>query len=448
MKTLFRLFYCDLFLTSRFFAALVTVAVFYVLAFFFPVIGFIPRLLFYVFLGLIAVDLFLLFRLRQGIRAQRHTPERLSNGDDNEIRIYLENRYPFTVKIGVIDEVPAQFQRRDIWFDATLPAGEQRIIAYRLRPVKRGEYEFGLIRVYVSSPTALFRRRYTQGTPVALAVYPSFIQMKKYEMLAVSNRLTDYGLKKMRRIGQSMEFEQIKNYVPGDDYRTLNWKATARQGQLMVNSYVDEKSQHIYCIVDKSRLMRMPFDGMSLLDYSINAALALAKVVMLKEDKAGLITISDRKGAVIPADRRPKQLHLIMEALYREKTRYLETNMELLYSTIRQVVKQRSLLLFFTNFESITGMKRQLPLLKRLAKFHRVVVIFFENTELVDIVSEQASDLEHIYLKTVTNKFIHEKRQIVKELNLHGIQSVLTTPESLTVNTINKYLEIKARQLL
>src|SRR5690606_249144 len=107
---------------------------------------------------------------------------------------------------------------------------------------------------------------------------------------------------------------------------------------------------------------------------------------------------------------------------------------------------QRSLLVFFTNFESLQGMKRQLPFLKRIAQFHALLVVFFENTTLSKLVEQPAGDVEEIYLHTVVSKFSYEKRQLVRELNLQGIQTILTPPEHLTVNTINKYLEIKARQ--
>ncbi len=448
MRKFFRNFYIDLFPTGRLFAALGVVSVLYLLAFFFPAMGIVPMLSFYTLLALLFIDIFILYRRQQGAYAHRLAPERLSNGDDNDIGIHVENRYSFPVNMGIIDEVPVQFQRRDTWFGVKLKSGEHKTIAYQLRPVKRGEYAFGILHLYVRSPLGWIERRYRMGRPETLSVYPSFIQMKKYETMAISQRLSDYGIKRMRRIGHSMEFDQIKSYVPGDDFRTLNWKATARQGHLMVNSYIDERAQQIYCIIDKSRAMRMPFNGLSLLDYAINASLALAKVVMLKEDKAGLITISDRKGAVVPADRKAGQLNRIMEVLYKEKTRYLESDMEMLYSTVRQTIKHRSLLVFFTNYESLSGMKRQLPFLKRMARFHALVVVFFENTELRQLSDKPAKDVEEIYLHTVAAKFAYEKKQIVRELNLHGIQTILTPPEDLTVKTINKYLEIKAKQYL
>ena len=446
MKKFFRLFYSNLFLTNRLFTALAFCVVLFALAFFFPWLGILPELFFGTLVVIGVIDLLMLYRTSTGVFARRHAPERLSNGDDNDLGIYIENKYPFAISVGIIDEIPFQFQKRDIWFKTELLSRQHKLINYTLRPLKRGEYEFGDIRVYVQSPIGLINRRYNFKQVETLPVYPSFLQMRKYELMAISNRLNEIGIKKIRRLGHSLEFEQVKNYVPGDDYRTINWKATARQGSLMTNAYTEEKSQHVYCVIDKSRSMKMPFDGLSLLDYAINASLVLSNVALLKEDKAGLITISETKGAVIPADKRNTQLNKILEVLYKEKTRYLETNMELLYSTIRSVIKQRSLVVFFTNYESMSALNRQLPFLKRIAKFHLLLVVFFENTELKKLTEEHAQNVEDIYIKTIAEKFVYDKKVIVKELTRHGIQSILSTPKELSINTINRYLELKAKQ--
>jgi uncharacterized protein (DUF58 family) len=446
VKNIVSLFYKNLFLTNRLFGGLAGCVVLFILSFFFPWLGIIPELVFWSLIAVMLIDIILLYKTPKGVFAKRHAPERLSNSDDNELGIYIESSYTFPVSAGIIDEIPFQFQKRDIWFKTNLKPRERKLINYLLRPTRRGEYEFGDIRVYVKSPLGLIRRRYNFEQTETLPVYPSFLQMRKYELMAISNRLTDIGIKKIRCIGHSMEFEQVKNYVAGDDYRTINWKATARQGSLMVNSYVDEKSQQVYCIIDKSRVMKMPFEGLSLLDYAINASLVLSNVALLKEDKAGLITISEKLGAVVPADRRPVHLNKILEVLYKEKTRYLETNMELLYSTVRKVIKQRSLVVFFTNYESMNALQRQLPYLKRLVKYHLLLVVFFENTELKTLSEQPATDVEGIYIKTIAEKFAYDKKLIVKELAKYGIQSILTSPQNLTVNTINRYLEIKAKQ--
>lgn len=446
MKKFFGLFYKDLFLTSRLFIGLSCCVVLFLFAFFFPWLGIIPELVFYTLILLVLIDIIMLYRTTKGVFAKRHAPERLSNSDDNELGVYIENWYPFNISVGIIDEIPFQFQKRDIWFTTDLKSRQRKLINYVLRPTKRGEYEFGQIRVFVKSALGLITRRYNFKQAETLPVYPSFLQMRKYELMAISNHLSEIGVKKIRRLGHSLEFEQVKNYVQGDDYRTINWKATARRGSLMTNSYTDEKSQHVYCVIEKSRAMKMPFDGLSLLDYAINASLVLSNVALLKEDKAGLITIAEKIGAVVPADRRHTQINKILEVLYKEKTRYLETNMELLYSTIRSVIKQRSLVVFFTNYESMSALNRQLPFLKRIAKFHLLLVVFFENTELKKLSEKPAEDVEGIYIKTIAEKFAYDKKLIVKELAKYNIQSILSTPQNLTINTINSYLEIKARQ--
>ncbi|MGZ3814771.1 MAG: DUF58 domain-containing protein [Mucilaginibacter sp.] len=446
MKNIFSLFYKNLFLTNRLLAGLAACVVLFLFLFFFPWLGVVPELFFWTLVLLFLVDVMMLYRTSKGVFAKRHAPERLSNGDENELGIYIESFYPFNISVGIIDEIPFQFQKRDILFKTLLSPRQHKLINYILRPTKRGEYEFGDIRVYVQSPLGLIRRRYNFNQAENLPVYPSFLQMRKYELMAISNRLSEIGVKKIRRLGHSLEFEQVKNYVPGDDYRTINWKATARRGDLMTNIYTDEKSQHVYCVIDKSRSMKMPFEGLSLLDYAINASLVLSNVALLKEDKAGLITIAEKLGAVVQADKRPVQLNRILEVLYKEKTRYLETNMELLYSTIRNVLKQRSLVVFFTNFESMSAMERQLPFLKRIARFHLLLVVFFENTELEKLSEKPAGNVEEIYIKTIAEKFAYDKKLIVKELTKHGIQSILSTPQNLTINTINRYLELKAKQ--
>lgn len=446
MKNLFQKYYVNLFLNNRLFIALACCVVFFVISFFLPGLGVLPFVAVLVLLCLVVIDTLILHTPKKTIFLRRETPERLSNGDDNEIKIYVENYYGFKINVNIIDEIPFQFQKRDVLFKASLEPRQQKIVNYLLRPTKRGEYDFGFTRIYVKSPLGLISRRFNIQGEKMVPVYPSFLKLRQYELMAISNRLTDIGIKKLRRIGHSMEFDQVKNYVNGDDYRTVNWKATARRGDLMVNSYTDEKSQHIYCIIDKSRAMKMPFDGLSLLDYAINASLILSSVALVRQDKAGLMTFSEKMGTVVPADRRPTQLNKIMEALYKEKTRYLESDMEALYMNIRNTLRQRSLVVFFTNFESMSALERQLPFLKRIAKFHLLLVVFFENTALKFLKEEPAQDIEGIYIKTIAEKFDYEKRLIVKELTKHGILSLLTPPQNLTVNVVNRYLAIKARQ--
>jgi len=435
----------SLYLQQRLFLSLAVLVLLFALAFSFGWLLGIAKVCFMVWLLLIFADALLLYNTKKGIGGHRLCPDRLSNGDDNTVKIELKNHYSYATYLDIIDEIPEQFQKRDFSLSKKLKSGEHETITYKLRPARRGEYSFGALNVFVSTQLGFLSRRFRFSQDKSVPVYPSFIQMRRYELMAISSKLTELGIKRMRRLGHNREFEQIKEYVAGDDFRTINWKATARRGGLMVNKYQDERSQQVYALIDKGRTMKMPFEQMSLLDYAINASLVISNIAIRKEDKAGLLTFQHKVQKLVPAAKRSNQMHQILEALYAEKTAYKEANYEALYVHVKRQIRQRSLLLLFTNFESLSSLERQLPYLRRLAAIHVLVVIFFKNTELYQLLHRPVNNIQDVYQKTVAEKFALEKNAMVDTLQKHGIQSVLTTPKQLSVDTINKYLELKAR---
>ncbi|MCC6372206.1 MAG: DUF58 domain-containing protein [Bacteroidia bacterium] len=406
-------------------------------------------ILFYITLFAVLADALLLFRNEQPLSASRSAKfQRLSNGDVNEIYLEVNNYYAFNIKLQIIDELPEQFQLRDFLIKTNLKAGEQKTFSYQIRPVERGEYHFGSINLFVQSALGMVERHLTTGQNYMMPSYPSFIKLRQFELMAISNRLLDAGIKKIRKVGRSTEFEQIKEYVAGDDIRTINWKATARRDQLMVNHYQDERAQNVYSVIDMGRIMRMPFEGMTLLDYSINATLVMGHVAWIKQDKPGLLCFSDKVNMLVNADRKGNQLLRLQEALYNAKTGFGESSYESLLSHVTTKITQRSLIMLYTNFETLNGLKRQLKYIRKIATRHLVVVVFFENTELKELLETPPKDTFRIYEQTIAQKFDYEKRQISRELQKYGILSVYTAPDQLTVNTINKYLEIKTRGLI
>jgi uncharacterized protein (DUF58 family) len=216
----------------------------------------------------------------------------------------------------------------------------------------------------------------------------------------------------------------------------------------MVNKFQDEKSQPIYSIIDTGRVMKMPFNGLKLVDYAINSTLAFSNVALKKNDKTGMVAFSKNIETYVPAVQKMTHLNSILEKLYNINTAFTDSDFGMLYAHIKRKINQRSLLLLYTNFEHISAMRRQLPFLLAIAKKHVLVVVFFENTALDDIITADAEDLQTIYHKTIAEKFSLDKRLMQKELQQYGIQTILTKPEDLTINTINTYLKIKARGLL
>ena len=438
----------SLYLKPLLFYCLSALVVVFCIGFIFSIFFSIGIFAFIAILILLIIDILLLYKQANGIVASRLISDRLSNGDANQIQLIIENNYPFDVHLSIIDEVPIQFQERNLEFNLSLTKGKKKLINYTITPTQRGEYNFGKLNVYTTANIGFVERKFVFSEEKDVAVYPSFLQMKKYELIAFSNHLTQTGIKKIRKIGRNTEFEKINEYTAGDDFKTINWQATARKGKLMINQYQEEKSQNVYCIIDMGRSMKMPFNGLTLLDYAINSSLVLSNIIAKKYDKPGVITFNNKIKNVLKTDNSGLQMQRIMELLYKQKTGFAESNYEMLYSTIKYKVPQRSLMLLFTNFETLDSLDRQLIYLKGIAKNHLLICIFFENTELTAITKKDVYNTTDVYRQTIAEKFIFEKKLIMKKLNQHGIQTIYTAPENLTINSINKYLEIKSRHLI
>ncbi|MDN5204746.1 DUF58 domain-containing protein [Fulvivirgaceae bacterium BMA10] len=438
----------NLYLPLRFFYAAGAVIVLFIFSFIIPWLFPVAQTALVILIAILVVDTLLLNNAGTKVQCSRDMAKLLSLGSDNKVKLTIENQSGIPLKVSVIDELPFQLQKRDFNIHLKLQPKEKKILSYDLRPLVRGEYAFGKVHTFIRSIIGFAERRCSHNLEKNVPVYPSIIEMKQYELISLSQTSYMQGVKKIRRLGHSYEFEQIKEYVKGDDYQSVNWKATSRVNRIMVNHYEDERSQQIYCLVDKSRSMRMPFNGLSLLDHAINTSLVIANTAINKQDKAGLITFSDKIDSALKADRQRNQLKMILEALYKQKEGNLEANYELMYRVIKNFIKGRSLIFLYTNFESSYALQRALPIIRKINQLHLLVVVFFKNTEIIEYSKHMAEDMEQIYLKTIAQSFVSEKNQIANELRQYGIQTILTKPEELSINSVNKYLELKARGMI
>ncbi len=436
-----------MFLTRRFYIVIITIIGIIAAGYWLSPLFVVGKVLLALFLLILLTEIVMLY-WRRGIQARRSCSDRFSNGDDNVVRVHIDNAFPYKVKVEVIDEIPFVFQRRDICFKATVDAKDSTTIEYKLKPKERGVYGFGNIRTFATVGLGMVSRRFTTKAKRDVKVYPSYLMLRQYELLAMSNNLQELGIKKIRRVGHNTDFEQIKEYVQGDDYRTINWKASARRHALMVNVYQDERSQNIYNVIDRGRVMQQAFDGMTLFDYAINASLVLSYVAIRKDDKAGLITFDERFETFIPASKQSGQMEMLMDSLYAQKTSFGETDYFSLCVHVDKHINRRSLLVLYTNFSDMVSMRRQMSYLQQLARKHVVLVVFFLDKEQQEFIDTPAVDVEDYYRHVIAEKFSYEKRLIVSTLRQNGIYSLLTTPDQLSVNIINKYLELKARQII
>ncbi|WP_437919253.1 DUF58 domain-containing protein [Sphingobacterium sp. LRF_L2] len=437
----------SLYIRNNFFYALLLLATIFLLSFFIQALFLVATILFWLFIAVCLWDIVFLYAGKSKVMIRRNYPEKLSNGDENELKLELISNYPRKVGARVLEEFPVELQFRETDFSVMLKSREVKTITYVIRPTTRGTYQFGRCHVLVHH-FGFFERKFTGADPLDIACYPSFIQMRKYQLLATTDRLVEMGIKRIRKVGATLEFDHIREYVRGDEYRHLNWKATAKHKKLLVNQYQEEKSQPIYALIDTGRVMRMPFRGLTLLDYAINSTLVLANAAILKQDRAGMLTFSKTVSNHVTAEKRNNQMRLISDKLYGIQTDFEESEFGGLYAFCNKHVNKRSLLMLYTNFETLDALSRQMPYLRMLSKRHIVVAVVFKNTELIDMAKERGKRVIDVYNQIIAQKFVYEKHLVIQELNRQGIQTIYTAPEHLTVNAINKYLEIKARGLL
>ncbi len=447
MIHLLKRFYFSLFFGKRFFRALSGIVLLFIVSFGIPAMFPAAQVLLLAFGLATVVDYFLLFTGGKRLLIQRKLPERFSNGDANEVSWTLTNRYAYALTVQLIDEFPELLQIRDFRPKLRMPPASTASTSFILQPKERGELEFGNILAFCKTPMGLIVRRKTFPATAVVKVYPSFLRLRQFEFLAHITDPGNIGFKQVRKTGHSLEFEQIREYVTGDDIRSINWRATGKTGgQLMINSYTDERSQQIYCIIDKGRVMKMPFGGLTLLDYAVNATLIMTGVALTRQDKAGLISFSEKGGDFLAASHRPAQMNQVLQSLYNLQTRFLESDYAFLYGLIKKRIPQRSLLMLFTNFESLSALQRQLPYLRHIARKHLLLVVFFENTGLEELATGEAERIDQLYEKVIAEKYMQEKKAIVRALQQYGIHALLTAPEKLTVDAVNRYLQIKARR--
>ncbi len=394
------------------------------------------------------LDLAVLAAVRSFEAPQRLMPDRLSLGDEQSVKIRFYSPYRSDLAYRIIDELPAPLRTRDMVLRGMAKATEANMAEYRIRPLTRGVYAFGDLHLFFRGRLGLLERRFSASLAEDLAVYPSFLQLRKAQLRASATRDLPAGGRLLRQRGISTEFDHVRDYSRGDDVRTLNWTASARAQRLMVNAFMDEKAQQVFAIIDKGRLMKGQFNGLSLLDHAINATLMLAWVALRRGDRFGLLTYAERLGDVLPPVRGHVQFRQVMELLYRQETGFPDSSAEVPAIRIRKGIGPRSLLVHFTHFETYNAYRRQAPWLYAMGRKHLLLVVFFENPALQALHHQAPANAEEIAVRAVADQFAFERDRIVEDLRQHGILALKSLPGELSVDVMNRYLALKAGRSL
>ncbi|MBX0326425.1 DUF58 domain-containing protein [Oscillochloris sp. ZM17-4] len=379
------------------------------------------------------------------IEVERINDARLSLGAENLVTVLISNASPRALRFTMRDESPDEMPSDAAFISGDLPAYDVFSAQYRLRPLRRGDYQFGDVVLRYRGLLGTFVRQARYPTAAPVQVYPNVLELRKYDLLAHKGLLYEQGLRPARVYGQGGEFARLREYGPDDEYRRVSWKATARRGRPIVAEVETERSQHVICMIDTGRLMAPPLGEIAKLDYVINTALLLSYVAALKGDHVGLLTFADQVGAFLAPQRGKAQFQRMIEALYNVHAEAVEADHAVALGYLQRRVRRRSLVVLFTDLATPDAARPLIAYLARLSRQHLIVCVTISDPNVSAAVGAPARDLTAAYTRAVAEQLRDERQAILDTLSRSGVIPVDVPADKLTISVVNTYLRLKAQ---
>jgi uncharacterized protein (DUF58 family) len=382
------------------------------------------------------------------LSVKRHMPERLSLLREQTVILEIRNTASVSIWVRIRDTLPTSLHAAGSTTCATtVSARGLARCEYTVKPAKRGQYFLGELHLRYQSLLGFWERAKIVPATQEVRILPSVADIERYHLLASVNRLDMLGIRPVRMRGSS-EFESLRDYNIGDDTRLLDWKATARRGKLIVRNQQVERNQTIIILVDSGRLMNAEENGVSKLDYAVNAALLLAHVGLSRGDRVGLCTFSAKPKEWVTPRASLKQLRLITEALYDLQGDFTESNHGRCVETVSARFNKRALLVVLTDFVDAATARDMVAHLQRAGRKYLVLFAALQDQYLLDPASGHATKAIDGFRQATALDLLHERRTVLEQLRHHGAVVADVPPQRLSPELLNKYLEVTFRGML
>jgi len=407
-------------------------------------------------LYLVALAFVVFLDVRRGpkqrdLTVERQHDQRLSLGEPNAVTIRVRWKHGAANsrhRLWLRDEPPPEIPGPVPLLDGLIEPGGEWEGRYELRPVRRGNYEFGSVWLRIETPLRLIVRQFSYPLIEPAHVYPNLRAIERYDLLAQRGRLAELGVHRTRYLGRGNEFERLRDYQPDDEYRRINWKATARRNHPVTIEYETERSQSVLLLLDSGRLMGSPVGDLDKLDHALNSALLLAYVASKMGDRVGALAYADQVRAFVPPARGDQQFQLLLDAFHALRALPVEADPRRMVATLAARQSRRSLAILFTDLAAEIEADALVASLSLLARRHLVVVASLSDPDLMALADRLPDDSHQAYEKVVARRLLDERRTLLERLERLGIATLQGSPESLTPAVINHYLETKARSRL
>jgi uncharacterized protein (DUF58 family) len=381
------------------------------------------------------------------VAVERHAPQVFSVGRPNPVVLEVRSRARRTLDVLVRDDVPAG-DVHDLPARVTLKPGATATVRYRVTPHRRGAYSLGDHFVRYPTPLGLWLRQLRTRAEQPIKVYPDVKAVRTYELLARQDR--EYALTRAARLrGGESEFERLRDYMKDDEFRNIDWKATARRHKLIAREYQIERNQNIVFLLDCGRLMTAETAGLSHLDHALNATLMMSHVAARTGDHVGLLAFDERVRTWLPPSGGARAAQKIVQASYDLQAALVEPDYRAAFDQLALRMRKRSLVVLFTHVIDDHAARDVASLARGLLPRHLPLVVLFRDVD-VDALAEPGGDERagSLFVRGAAAELIVWRDRLVRDLGRAGVLTLDTTPAHLTPALVNRYLEIKARQLL
>ena len=379
---------------------------------------------------------------------QRMHEPRLSLGAENPIHLQIHNGSARPVNFQVRDEAPEAFQIETRVLEGQIAARETWQGLYHVRPLRRGDYQFGNISLRWPGPLGLLLREGRIEASEDVKVFPNLLDVRRYDLLLHRNRLQEMGLRNSRMFGEGNEFERLREYLPDDEFRRINWKASARRHRPVTMEYQTERSQNVIVVMDAGRMMQSPVAEIAKLDYVVNAALFLAYVATGKGDRVGLMTFSDQVSHYLSPRQGRGQFYRMLELLYALEPQPVEPDyrMALTYLAVKQ--HRRSLVILFTDLTSGMSMNALVGQVSLLARTSLPLVVTISDPDIHSAANQTPNSSLDVYQRAAAAQLLDERRIALDTLRQQGVLTLDVPANQLSTAVINRYLELKGKMQL
>ncbi|HET9351428.1 MAG TPA: DUF58 domain-containing protein, partial [Burkholderiales bacterium] len=371
----------------------------------------------------------------------RQVPGSLALGVRSEVRMRVANAAAMRVRLELHDHHPPSFEAQGLPRRLELERAQWTELVYHVRPVARGESEFGAAEMRLHSPLGLWLVKKYSGNPSRVRVYPNFRALAKYTLLATDNRLSQIGVLQVRRRGEGPEFHQLREYRQGDSQRAIDWKATSRTARLIAREYEEEKDQRVLLVVDCGRRMASKDDDLSHFDHALNAALLLAHVALRQGDAVGLMTMAGVDRYVEPR-KSVAAVNAILNRVYDIEPTLSVPDYHLAARDVMRRVRRRSLVIVLTNLRDEDD-ETLLPALKLLRTRHLVVLASLREAIISRALSARVDSFDRAVTHAAAADYLAARERSFRRIGAAGAVCLDVEPERLAISLVNRYLELK-----